>query len=41
LGEFCTRCEHGIAGRIADLPHRGGGACRKCLVKHGYMVVPE
>ena len=41
LGEFCARCEHRIAGRIVDLPHRGGGACRKCLVKHGYFVVPD
>ena len=41
LGEFCARCRHGVAGRFVDLPHRGGGACRKCLAKHGYLVVPE
>jgi hypothetical protein len=41
LGEFCARCRHVVAGRFVDLPHRGGGACRKCLTKHGYLVVPE
>ena len=41
LGEFCARCRHGIAGLVDDLPHRGGGACRNCLAKCGYLVAPD
>jgi hypothetical protein len=40
-GEFCARCRHGIAGLEDVLPHGSDRACHKCLVKRGYLVVPD